>query len=394
MASLTKLMAALTCAAVLGLAVTPVSAAPVKHSIKAAQAGKQKKTEHKAQVPASKKAKASPRKAAVPAKKEREVKKPVKARKAARVVAGRNASRLTVAQSVPLAKQKLHRKSEVTRTPTAQPQPLTFSDAGRKTATSAPALGSGALLVMDQESGTRLLEKNASQPRPIASITKLMTAMVMLDAHQNMNEVLTITAEDVDRLRHSASRLTVGTQLTRKELLRLALMSSENRAAHALGRNYPGGLAAFVTAMNRKARAIGMTGARFVDPTGLSAANMATPKDLAAMVAAAAAYPDIQAYSTSEEATVPVARSTQVFRNTNPLVRQGAWEIAVSKTGYIQEAGRCLVMKAFIKSRPTLIVLLDGPGKNTRVQDAVTIKRWIEHQPALLAGRTQPIRMG
>lgn len=393
MASLTKLMAALTCAAVLGLAVTPVSAAPVKHSTKTAQADKKNKTAKT--TPTRKEAKAAPRKAKTAAKVAAAAKPGGKVQKAARAIAHRQSARSKSTKVVATASApKIQRKQVVARATVTPPKSMRHAETAPKMAQGVPALGSGALLVMDQESGASLLEKNANQARPIASITKLMTAMVMLDAHQNMNEVLTITAEDVDRIKHSSSRLSVGTQLTRKELLRLALMSSENRAAHALGRSYPGGVTAFVAAMNRKARTLGMGSARFVDPTGLSASNMATPKDLATMVAAASAYPDIQAYSTSEEATVPVAHSTQVFRNTNPLVRQSMWEIAVSKTGYIQEAGRCLVMKAFIKSRPTLIVLLDGPGKNTRVQDAVTIKRWIESQPALLAGRTQPVRLG
>jgi len=251
-------------------------------------------------------------------------------------------------------------------------------------AAATPLLGSSAVLVADQLTGARLLARNADAPRPIASISKLMTAMVTLDAHLNMGEVLKVTDDDVDRLRHSSSRLPVGTKLPRGEMLRLALMSSENRAAHALGRTYPGGMPAFVAAMNQKARALGLHSAQFVEPTGLSAANVASASDLAAMVSAASAYPDIHAYTTTAEATVAMGRGKQVFRNTNPLVRQARWDIDVSKTGFINEAGRCLVMQATINQRPTLIILLDGAHKDTRVLDATNIKRWLERTKGTL----------
>lgn len=382
MASLSKLMAALTCAAVLGSAVPLAVATPVAHKAASKYAVKSEKPTKTKNI--------TPRKTRAPAQLATSRTTRTVAKRALRIVpvkntavAGRARQPLRLAKATNAASHIVApaRKKQAPRLPT------------KASVSRLPALGSGALLVMDQTSGTKLLEKNAAAARPIASITKLMTAMVLLDARPNMNEVLTVEDSDVDRLRHSASRLQVGTQLPRKEMLRLALMSSENRAAHALGRTYPGGLPAFVAAMNRKAHALGMTSAHFVDPTGLRAENMASPKDLAKMVAAAAMYPVIKAYTTSEQATIPVARREQVFRNTNPLVRQGRWDIALSKTGYIEEAGRCLVMKAFIRSRPTVIVLLDGPGKNTRVQDAINIKQWLEKQPGLQASRATDLNV-
>lgn len=239
-------------------------------------------------------------------------------------------------------------------------------------------LESGAVYVQDLHTGTTLLEKNASAARPIASISKLMTAMVVLDAHQSMDELLVVDEADVDRVKFSSSRLAVGTQLPRKEMMRLALMSSENRAAHALARHYPGGVTRFVSAMNRKARELGLRTAQFFDPTGLDPRNVASPEDLAGLVAASARYPAIRTFSTDDEKTLPVANKTQVFRNTNPFIRNGLLDVVVQKTGYISEAGRCVVMQALINNRPTLIVLLDAQRKEARVQDTLAIKRWLE----------------
>lgn len=241
-----------------------------------------------------------------------------------------------------------------------------------------PQLQSAAVYVQDDATGKALLQKNADAPRPIASISKLMTAMVALDVRPSLAEKITIADEDVDRVKHSTSRLSVGTTLPRENMLQLALMSSENRAAHALARTYPGGVPAFVVAMNKKAKALGLTATHFEDPTGLSPDNVSSPQDLAKMVVAASRYAPIRQASTSKEATVTVVRGPRTFHNTNPLIRQGKWDILVSKTGYIQEAGRCLVMKAWINSRPTSIVLLDSVHKDTRITDAIAIKRWME----------------
>lgn len=243
-------------------------------------------------------------------------------------------------------------------------------------------LQSSAALVQDLTTGEFVFEKNGSTVVPIASITKLMTAMVTLDANPNLNETLTIGEEDVDTLKGSRSRLHVGTQLSREQALLLALMSSENRAAHALSRHYPGGTAAFVAAMNRKAQSLGMTHTRFEDPTGLTANNVSTARDLAKMVSAAHHYPLIREFSTTPGATVEVAGRPMAFNNTNALVKSDSWEIGLSKTGFIQEAGKCLVMQAHVAGRPVAIVLLDSAGKMTRIGDANRLKRWMESSGA------------
>jgi D-alanyl-D-alanine endopeptidase (penicillin-binding protein 7) len=240
------------------------------------------------------------------------------------------------------------------------------------------ALQSSAVMVMDQATGEVLFEKNPTAVLPIASITKLMTAMVVLDAKPDLKESLAIGEDDVDLVKGTRSRLRVGTQLDREEMLRLALMSSENRAASALSRHYPGGREAFVAAMNQKARALGLVDTHFQDPTGLTAANVSSPRDLAKMVDAAHQYPLIREFSTSSEGEFSIAGRLQHFRNTNTLVKSPTWEIGLSKTGYINEAGKCLVMQAWLNNKPTIIVLLDSWGKLTRIGDANRIKRWIE----------------
>jgi D-alanyl-D-alanine endopeptidase (penicillin-binding protein 7) len=240
------------------------------------------------------------------------------------------------------------------------------------------ALHSASALVLDLTNSQPIVEKNSREVVPIASISKLMTAMVVLDAHLDMNEVIAIGDEDVDGLKGTRSRLPVGTTMTRETAMLLALMSSENRAAHTLGRHYPGGLPAFVQAMNRKAQVLGMVNSRFEEPTGLSSNNVSTAQDLARMVTAAARYPEIRAFSTTAEARVELNGHIRDFNNTNALVRSDNWEIGLSKTGYISEAGRCLVMQARVAGRPVIIVLLDSNGKMTRVGDANRIKRWME----------------
>lgn len=240
------------------------------------------------------------------------------------------------------------------------------------------ALYSSSALVIDQSTGQAVLEKHPDTVVPIASISKLMTAMVVLDAKLDLHEVIAIGEDDVDGLKGTRSRLPVGTTMTRETAMLLALMSSENRAAHSLGRHYPGGMPAFVQAMNRKAQALGMTNSRFEEPTGLSSNNVSTAHDLARMVTAAARYPEIRAFSTTAEARVELNGRPTDFHNTNALVRSDNWEIGVSKTGYISEAGRCLVMQARVADKPVVIVLLDSVGKMTRVGDANRIKRWME----------------
>ncbi|WLT33514.1 serine hydrolase [Geothrix sp. PMB-07] len=240
------------------------------------------------------------------------------------------------------------------------------------------ALKSASALVLDQNTGKPLVEKQAGAVVPIASLTKLMTAMVLLDAHLDPKEKLTITKDDLDVLRHSRSRLPVGTQLPREQALLLALLASENRAAHALGRTFPGGLPAFVHAMNAKAAQLGLTGTRFEDPTGLSSGNVATAWDLARILQTAYTYPEIRDFTTRPEANLQAGRRSIAFPNTNALVRNSRWNIGLSKTGYIEEAGRCLVMQAMLANRPVLVILLDSWGKYSRLGDANRIKQWLE----------------
>lgn len=237
--------------------------------------------------------------------------------------------------------------------------------------------------MLDQKEGRPLYGKNTDAIVPIASITKLMTAMVVLDAELPLHHRVTITDDDVDELKHTRSRLRIGTTLRRDEMLKLALMASENRAASALGRNYPGGIRAFVAAMNRKAVELGMWHTRFVDSTGLSSENVSTASDLAKMVQAAYGYTLIRDYTTETSYTVsgPNGRPIE-YRNSNGLVKSAHWRIGLSKTGYISEAGRCLVMLAWIATKPVVIVLLDSWGKQTRIGDANRIRKWIESQIA------------
>jgi D-alanyl-D-alanine endopeptidase (penicillin-binding protein 7) len=242
-----------------------------------------------------------------------------------------------------------------------------------------PSLRSAAALVIDADTGEVLHAKNAGAVVPIASITKLMTAMVTLDADLPLDEQITITADDAEAGQAKRrARLAVGASLTRAELLQLALMASENRAAAALGRAYPGGVDAFVKAMNAKAHELEMTGSRFVEPTGLSSENVSTAEDLAKLVRAAKDYAPIAEYSTMPNAEYTIRGRRVAFANTNGLVRGGTWEIGLSKTGFINAAGRCLVMQARVATRSLIIVLLDSVGKYTRIGDANRIRHWLE----------------
>ena len=244
--------------------------------------------------------------------------------------------------------------------------------------TDEPDLRSSSALVLDTTHQSVLYSRKADMAAPIASITKLLTVLVVADAGQPLDEPIELTTEDRIVGKGASSRLLLGTTLTRGDLIHLALMSSENRAAHALGRNYPGGLPAFVQAMNAKARKMGMTSAHFVDPAGLSCDNVASAEDLSKLVVAASENPVIREYSTDPGYEVRVGRKMLQFHNTNALVNNPTWNIIVQKTGYISEAGRCLVMQAVIQGRTVVIVLLNSVGKNTRVADAVRIRRWME----------------
>ena len=241
-----------------------------------------------------------------------------------------------------------------------------------------PQVRSNAFYVLDESSSAVLAARHERVPVPIASITKLMTALVVLEAGQSLDETLTITAADVQGTAGSGSRLAPGFRLSREDLLRLALMSSENRAAHALCRNYPDGLSACVRAMNEKAAALGMTTTRFVEPTGLSSRNVASPEDLAKLVLATAGNPTIREFSTAVGHTVYANRQRLEYHSTNQLVANPAWRVNVQKTGYISEAGRCLVMQAVIDGRPVVIVLLNSLGKLTRIADAKRVRTWVE----------------
>ncbi len=241
-----------------------------------------------------------------------------------------------------------------------------------------PKLKSSSVLIIDPSDSSVLYSRNSDVAAPIASITKLMTALVVLDAHQSMGEPLEITQAETELPKTNFSRLTVGTVLTRGDMMHLALMSSENRAAHALGTYYPGGVPALVRAMNAKAQALGMTSAHFDDPTGLSSENVASPADLSKLVVAASRNATIREYSTDKSYTVRVRRRLLEFHNTDNLVANPTWKIIVQKTGYISEAGKCLVMEAVIEGRNVVIVLLDSLGKYTRVADAKRVKSWME----------------
>jgi D-alanyl-D-alanine endopeptidase (penicillin-binding protein 7) len=249
-----------------------------------------------------------------------------------------------------------------------------------------PKLGSAFAVIYDEQGQRPLYTKNADKIVPIASITKLMTAMVILDAKLPLDEPISIEAEDRDRLKGTRSRMSNGMTLTRGELLKLALMASENRAAAALARTYPGGTQVVLAMMNAKARELGMDSTRFFDPTGLHSDNVSTAQDLVKMVMAAQSYELIHQYTTSPSHVVNVdGRRSIRFSNTNPLVRNASWDIGLSKTGYISEAGRCLVMQARIMQRPVVIVLLDSWGKRTRVGDANRVKQWMENAAARAA---------
>jgi D-alanyl-D-alanine endopeptidase (penicillin-binding protein 7) len=247
-------------------------------------------------------------------------------------------------------------------------------------------LKSSVALVIDQDTREVLFSKNDSAVLPIASLTKLMTGLIVSEAKLSMDEMITITQDDVDTEKGSRSRLSVGTMLTRGELLHLALMSSENRAAHALGRTYPGGMNAFVSVMNAKAKMLGMKDTKYVEPTGLSSSNQSSAQDLATLVHSAYSDPVLREFSTSPGHQVEVGNRTLQFNNTNRLVKNPGWDIGLQKTGYISEAGQCLVMQAKIAGRKLIMVFLDSAGKLSRIGDAERVRRWVESNPVTVPG--------
>lgn len=243
-------------------------------------------------------------------------------------------------------------------------------------------LSSSVALVMDQDTNEVLLSKNTQAVLPIASITKLMTGLLIVEAGQDLDEKITITQDDKDNEKGTGSRLAFGTTLTREQMLHLALMSSENRAAHALARNYPGGLDAFIVAMNSKAQALGMVDTHYVEPTGLSSRNQSSAEDLARLVRFAEGQPMLRDFTTSKEATMKIGRRQVAFHSTNGLVRAGKWDIGLQKTGFINEAGKCLVMQAKLAGRKLIMIFLDTSG--SRQADPERVRRWLDSNPTAL----------
>ncbi|ALM84426.1 D-alanyl-D-alanine endopeptidase [Bordetella sp. N] len=340
--------------------------------------------------------------AKAPAAKTATAKAPAKTAAATKSAAKSSAKAAPAKKSVTTTRTVAGRKETVIRSSAGQPAVATTrtltpvrttasADAGQAVArlttpsSQAAALRSSVAYVQDLATSTVLFSKNEDTVRPIASISKLMTALVVVDANLPMDEMMEVSDDDIDRLRHASSRLPVGSRLNRADMLHVALMSSENRAAHALGRYYPGGMPAFVRAMNEKARELGMLDTHFVEPTGLSSENVSSPRDLVRLLRAASQRPLIHRYTTDTEYDVEMRKGrTQTFRNTNALVRNADWDIKVSKTGYINEAGECLVMLARINGRDLAIVLLDSQGKYSRVADAVRIRKFVQNEVAML----------
>lgn len=266
-------------------------------------------------------------------------------------------------------------------------QPSFGQLAGLHQAHDALDLKSSVAFVMDQDTKEVLFRKNELAVLPIASITKLMTGLLISEANLPMDEIVAITQADVDTEKGSSSRLSVGTELSRGELLHLALMASENRAAHALGRSYPGGLPVFVGLMNARAKSLGMMDTRYIEPTGLSSKNQSSARDLATLVSFAHGDPTLRELSTSTGYQVAVGRRTLQYNNTNRLVKSPDWDIGLQKTGYISEAGQCLVMQAKVAGRKLIMVFLDSAGKLSRIADAERVKRWVESTPAAASSK-------
>jgi D-alanyl-D-alanine endopeptidase (penicillin-binding protein 7) len=310
-------------------------------------------------------------------------------RQASSARAGQRADRRAPARASQRAGQRSVARA---KPPVAAPVRLSVGQRAGLHATDDPLdLSSSVALVVDQQSGDVLLSKNPDAVLPIASITKLMTALIVAETGQPLDEVLTITAADIDTEKGSRSRLPVGTRLTRGEMLHLSLMSSENRAANALGRHYPGGLRAFVSAMNAKAQLLGMSDTEYAEPTGLSSRNRSSARDLALLVEAAYRHDVIRDLSTSTGMRVETGARPIAFHNTNRLVHSPAWEIGLQKTGFISEAGRCLVMQAEVAGRAVIMVFLDSVGRHARLGDAERVRQWVSSTlapAAAMAGET------
>jgi D-alanyl-D-alanine endopeptidase (penicillin-binding protein 7) len=298
------------------------------------------------------------------------------------LAASTNTNTKTKAAAKPASTSKAKAAAKPASASAAKPKKVTASAIDQWQATRQLAVASSAALVVEQGGDEPIYQKNAEVVVPIASISKLMSAMVVLDSIPNLQASISVSDDDVDYIKGSRSRLNVGSVLSREDAMLISLMSSENRATHALARHYPGGMPAFVVAMNRKAAELGMFNTRFEDPTGLSSNNVSTAKDLAKMVVAAHRYPLIREFSTTGQAHIEVNGRAMEYRNTNQLVKSTTWDIGLSKTGFIQEAGKCLVMQARVADKPVVIVLLDSAGKLTRIGDANRIKRWMESTQA------------
>ncbi len=283
------------------------------------------------------------------------------------------ASKAPVQRSAQAQRQNIQRTAAAPRLSVGQQLGLRNSDDPLD-------LNSSVALVVDQETGEVLFSKNDSAVLPIASLTKLMTGLVVAEANLPMQEMITITRDDVDTYKGTSSRLAVGARLSRGELMHLSLMSSENRAAHALGRTFPGGMNRFVQLMNLKARELGMTDTHYVEPTGLHSRNRSSARDLATLVNVAYEHPMLRDLSTSPSRSVHVGSRTLTFNNSNRLVRNSDWDIGLQKTGFISEAGRCLVMQANVAGRQLIMVFLDAAGSISRAQDAERVRRWVEMQ--------------
>ena len=293
-------------------------------------------------------------------------------------------ARVAVASRAKLSRVKAASARSPVRAAYVVPAKQSFGELAGLHAISDPLdLKSSVALIIDQDTKEILLRKNDHAILPIASLTKLMTGHLISQARLPMDELITITQDDVDTEKGSRSRLMVGTTLTRREMLHLALMSSENRAANALGRTYPGGLKTFVAQMNGRARALGMTDTRYVEPTGLSSKNQSSARDLAILVNVAHSDPVLREFSTSPGYEVAVGKRTLQYNNTNRLVHSASWDIGLQKTGYISEAGRCLVMQTQIAGRKLIMVFLDSAGKFSRLGDAERVRQWVESTPEL-----------
>lgn len=289
------------------------------------------------------------------------------------------------------AQKQVRQTAKATVVRVASPARLSMGEQlGLRTSNDSLDLNSSVALVIDQETNEVLFSKNDAAVLPIASLTKLMTGLVIADANLDMNEPITITQDDVDTHKGSSSRLAVGSTLSRGEMMHLALMSSENRAANALGRTYPGGLSEFVRLMNVKAKQLGMTDTRYVEPTGLSSLNQSSARDLATLVSVAHDRPILRSLSTSPGYEVELGRRTLHYNNSNRLIKNPEWDIGLQKTGYISEAGRCLVMQAKVAGRQLIMVFLDSTGKLSRLQDAERVRRWVEVQTELARPAVRP----